>query len=102
MIVVFSLSALIHQRADRVLLDEEITEDFFSLNVFPPLPPSQDRFWILTGQNFKGEAALLLPVSSCSDVTSPGVRTRRAAGAREPQSLRVCPRAPAPLRLQAV
>ena len=84
-----------------MLLDEEITEDFFSLNLFPPLPPSQDRFWILTGQDFKGEAALLLPVSSCSGVTVRGVRTRRAAGAREPQSLRVLPRAPAPLRLQA-
>ena len=72
----------------RVLLDEEITEDFFSLNVFPPLRPSQDRFWILTGQDVKGEATLLLPVSSCPDVTARGVRTRRAADAGEPQSRR--------------
>ena len=70
----------------RVLLDEEITEDFFSLNVFPPLRPSQDRFWILTGQDVKGEATLLLPVSSCPDVTARGARTRRAAAAGEPQS----------------
>ena len=101
MIVVFSLSALIHQRADRVLLDEEITEDFFSLNVFPPLPPSQDRFWILSGQDFKGEATLLLPVSSCPDVTARRVRTRRAADAVD-QSRRVRMRAPATLKLQAI
>ena len=34
--MVFSLSVFIHQRANRVLLDEEIAEDFFSLKYFHP------------------------------------------------------------------
>ena len=76
-----------------MLLDEEITEDFFSLNVFPPLPPSQDRFWIPTGQNFKGEAALLLPVSSCSEVTVPGGSERGEQRVPKNHKVSACARA---------
>ena len=85
-----------------MLLDEEITEDFFSLNVFPPLLPSQDHFWILTGQDFKEEASLLLLVSSCQDVTALGGQKEAGSGSHRPQSLCVCLQAATPLRFQAI
>ena len=61
-------------------LDEEIIEDFFfSPNLFPLFHCVSSRPLLdAESTGLKGDAALLLLVSSCPDVTALGFRTRAA------------------------
>ena len=61
-------------------LDEEITKDFFfSPNLFPLFHCVSSRPLLdAESTGLKGDASLVLLVSSCLDVADPGFRTRAA------------------------